>query len=266
MDSLEREGYCIEIQVFWQKALEKLSDFFEIVEDEKSSKEADQLAKVLKTNILRKFAKGKYFVDRLGSDIETINPLFMLVFGLTDRKELLRYIEENFETEVGLATVNKNSAHYKPNSYHSGCTWSHLLALLSLAQFRKNKVDKAIENLRKIYIKSQEHAIDCIPEVWNSEDGNFYVDKPLGREISSFIQTWSAAAIIRAIDEMLGIEVDALRNVIKVSPKTEGNFKRSLKVGEDVVDLDVVFKEAKLEVSYRSKLNKNYKVIALPEI
>jgi glycogen debranching enzyme len=266
MDSLEREGYCIEVQVFWQKALEILSDLFEILEDDKNAKEAGQLAKTLKTNILKKFAKGKYFVDRIGSDIETINPLFLLVFGLAERRDLLNYIEENFETEVGLSTINKNSAHYKPSSYHSGCTWSHLLALLSSVQFKKMRVDKALENLRKIYVKTQEHALNCIPEVWDSENGSLYVDKPVGREISSFIQTWSAAAVIRAIDEMLGIEIDALKNVIKVSPKMEGEFKRVLKIGEDVVELQITFKEAKVDVSYKSKLNKNYKIIALPEI
>ncbi|MDT7858869.1 MAG: amylo-alpha-1,6-glucosidase [Candidatus Aenigmarchaeota archaeon] len=266
MDSLEREGYCIEVQVFWQKALEILSDLFEILEDDKSAKEATQLAKTLKTNILKKFAKGKYFVDRIGSDIETINPLFLFVFGLVERRDLLNYIEENFETEVGLSTINKNSAHYKPSSYHSGCTWSHLLALLSSVQFKKMRVDKALENLRKIYVKTQEHALNCIPEVWDSENGSLYVDKPVGREISSFIQAWSAAAVIRAIDEMLGIEIDALKNVIKVSPKMEGEFKRVLKIGEDVVELQITFKEAKVDVLYKSKLNKNYKIIALPEI
>jgi len=266
MDSLEREGYCIEVQVFWQKALEILSYLFEILEDDKSAKEAGQLAKTLRTNILKKFAKGKYFVDRIGSDIETINPLFLLVFGLAERRDLLNYIEENFETEVGLSTINKNSSHYKPSSYHSGCTWSHLLALLSSFQFKKMRIDKALENLRKIYVKTQEHALNCIPEVWDSENGSLYVDKPVGREISSFIQTWSAAAVIRAIEEMLGIEVDALKNVIKVSPKMEGEFKRVLKIGEDVVELQITFKEAKVGVSYKSKLNKNYKIIALPEI
>jgi glycogen debranching enzyme len=266
MDSLEREGYCIEVQVFWQKALEILSDLFEILEDEKNAKEANQLAKTLKTSILKKFTKGKYFVDRIGSNIETINPLFLLVFGLTDKKDLLKYIEENFETEVGLSNIDKNSANYRPSSYHSGCTWSHLLALLSSVQFKKMRVDKALENLRKIYVKSQEHALNCIPEVWDSENGSLYVDKPVGREISSFIQTWSAAAVIRAIDEMLGIEIDALKNVIKVSPKMEGEFKRVLKIGEDVVELQITFKEAKVDVSYKSKLNRNYKIISLPEV
>jgi glycogen debranching enzyme len=266
MDSLEREGYCIEVQVFWQKALEILSDLFEILEDDKNSKEVSQLAKNLKRNILKKFAKGRYFVDRIGSDIETINPLFLLVFGLTEKKDLLKYVEENFETEVGLSTINKNSSQYKPSSYHSGCTWSHLLALLSFAQFKKMRIDKALENLRKIYVKTQEYALNCIPEVWDSENGNLYVDKPVGREISSFIQAWSAAAVIRTIDEMLGIEIDALKNVIKVSPKMEGEFKRVLKIGEDVVELQITFKEAKVDVSYKSKLNRNYKIIALPEI
>jgi hypothetical protein len=65
---------------------------------------------------------------------------------------------------------------------------------------------------------------------------------------------------------MLGIEIDALRNVIKVSPKMEGEFKRVLKIGEDVVELQITFKEAKVDVSYKSKLNKNYKIITLPEI
>ena len=266
MDSLEREGYCIEVQVFWQKALEALSDFFEILEDEENSKEAKQLAKSLKTNIIKKFSKGKYFTDRIGSEVETINPLFLFIFGLSEKKELVNYIEENFETKVGLSTINKNSPYYKPNSYHFGCTWSHLLALMASAQFKKARIDNALENLRKIYIKTQEHALNCIPEVWDSENGSLYVDKPIGREISSLIQTWSAAATLRAIDEMLGIEIDALKSVIKVSPKMEGEFKRVLKVGEDVVELQITFKEAKVNVSYKSKLNKSYKIIALPEI
>jgi glycogen debranching enzyme len=266
MDSLEREGYCIEVQVFWQKALETLSDFFEIFEDEESAKEAMQLARSLKTNIIKKFAKGKYFADVIGSNIETINPLFLFVFGLTERKDLIKYIEENFETEVGLSTVNKDSSYYKPSSYHSGCTWSHLLALLASAQFKKMRIDKALDNLRKIYVKSQEHALDSIPEVWDSESGSLYVDKPLGREISSFLQTWSSASVLKAIDDMLGIEIDALKSVIKVSPKMEGEFKRVLKIGEDVVEMQISFKEAKIGVSYKSKLNKSYKIVALPGI
>jgi hypothetical protein len=46
----------------------------------------------------------------------------------------------------------------------------------------------------------------------------------------------------------------------------EGEFKRVLKIGEDVVELQITFKEAKVDVSYKSKLNKNYKIIALPEV
>ncbi len=266
MDSLEREGYCVEVQVFWQKALESLSRFFEILEDEDMAKEAKDLARNLRKNILKKFSKDNYFLDRIGSNLETINPIFLMCFGLVDKKDLLKYIEENFETEVGLSTVNKNSIYYKPSSYHSGCTWSHLLALLSSIQFSKKRCEMALENLRKIYLKSQEHALNCIPEVWDSESGSLYVDKPVGREISSFIQTWGAASVLKAIDEMLGIDVDALKNVIKVSPKMEGEFRRVLKIGGDVVELEIVFREARVDVNYRSKLNRNYKMVVLPEV
>ena len=266
MDSLEREGYCVEVQVFWQKALESLSRFFEILEDEDMAKEAKDLARNLRKNILKKFSKDNYFLDRIGSDLETINPIFLMCFGLVDKKDLLKYIEENFETEVGLSTVNKNSTYYKPSSYHSGCTWSHLLALLSSIQFSKKRCEMALENLRKIYLKSQEHALNCIPEVWDSESGSLYVDKPVGREISSFIQTWGAASVLKAIDEMLGIDVDALKNVIKVSPKMEGEFRRVLKIGGDVVELEIVFREARVDVNYRSKLNRSYKIVVLPEV
>jgi len=266
MDSLEREGYCVEVQVFWQKALESLSRFFEILEDEDMAKEAKDLARNLRKNILKKFSKDNYFLDRIGSNLETINPIFLMCFGLVDKKDLLKYIEENFETEVGLSTVNKNSTYYKPSSYHSGCTWSHLLALLSSIQFSKKRCEMALENLRKIYLKSQEHALNCIPEVWDSESGSLYVDKPVGREISSFIQTWGAASVLKAIDEMLGIDVDALKNVIKVSPKMEGEFRRVLKIGGDVVELEIVFREARVDVNYRSKLNRNYKIVVLPEV
>jgi len=266
MDSLEREGYCVEVQVFWQKALESLSRFFEILEDEDMAKEAKDLARNLRKNILKKFSKDNYFLDRIGSNLETINPIFLMCFGLVDKKDLLKYIEENFETEVGLSTVNKNSTYYKPSSYHSGCTWSHLLALLSSIQFSKKRCEMALENLRKIYLKSQEHALNCIPEVWDSESGSLYVDKPVGREISSFIQTWGAASVLKAIDEMLGIDVDALKNVIKVSPKMEGEFRRVLKIGGDVVELEIVFREARVDVNYRSKLNRSYKIVVLPEV
>jgi len=268
MDSLEREGYCIEIQAFWYSALNSLSWLFEVLNDDKSSKEAKELAKALKKNINEKFKKDKYFLDSLESNLETINPIFLPIFEVIPiQKSFVKYIEENFETEVGLSTVNKKSNEYKSDSYHLGATWSHILALHSFLQFKAGRTEKALENLRKIFAKMNDFCLSSIKEVWNSENADIYVNKPLGKEFSSLIQAWGAAAIIKTIDEgLLGLKIDSLSKTIFISPKLEGTFVKHLRIGEDLVKLTIFYKENKVETRYESKLNKEYNIVVLPDI
>ncbi|MEM5815287.1 MAG: amylo-alpha-1,6-glucosidase [Candidatus Aenigmatarchaeota archaeon] len=268
MDTLEREGYCLEVQIFWYAALKCLVELFELVEEKEIVKSLEKLAKSLRKNIINYFKKESNFIDVLGKEEITINQIFIPIFEILPiTKSFVKNLEENFSTDIGLLTFPKNSKEYKPSSYHKGATWTHLLALFSYLQFRAGRAEYALDNLKKIYYMSNSLALSSIPEVWNSETGELRVEKPIGNEESAFIQTWAAAAVIKAIDEgLLGLEYNAFSNLIKVSPVVEGNFVRRIRIGNDTVTLNIEFKDSSLKVNYESKLNKEYKIISLEEI
>ncbi|MEM5875187.1 MAG: amylo-alpha-1,6-glucosidase [Candidatus Aenigmatarchaeota archaeon] len=268
MDSLEREGYCLEVQAFWYYALDCMSKIFSLIEEKEILKEIEQAKKILKKNIAKYFRKDEYYLDVLGKEYTSINQIFLpLAEVIPLKKDFVIKLEETFLTDVGLSTLPKNSKEYSPTSYHKGASWSHLLALLSFLEFKVGRIERALENLRRIYNKCNSLAISSIPEVWNSENGDLIVEKPIGREESAFIQLWSSAMIIKAIDEgLLGLEYDAISKVIKVSPKIEGNFVRTIRIGDDIVTISIEFKEKKIRVNYKSSLGKEYKIFALEEI
>ncbi|MCS7093689.1 MAG: amylo-alpha-1,6-glucosidase [Candidatus Aenigmarchaeota archaeon] len=265
MDTLEREGYCLEVQVFWFAALEAMKEMFGLIEENNLVERVENLSRELKKNIVKHFKKGEDFLDVLGSDKKTLNQIFLPIFNVTlSTKNFVKKIEEEFSTEVGLSILPRNSNEYNPTLYQKGATWSHLLALLSYLQFKTGRVERGLENLRKIYIKSNELVLSALPEVWNSETGELRVEKPVGKEESAFLQTWTASSIIKAIDEgLLGLEYNSFSNVIKVSPKIEGRFVRRIRIGDDLVTLEIIFKEGRLDVNFESRLKKEYKVVAI---
>jgi len=268
MDTLEREGYCLEIQAFWYNALTCMSTLFSLIEEREIVKEVEKLRVELKKNIIKYFKKGDFFVDILGREETSINQLFLFLTGVIPlKKEFILRVEELFLTDVGLSTLPKNSSAYNPASYHKGATWSHLLALLALFQLKIGRIERGLENLRRIYNKCNSLAFSSIPEVWNSENGNLVVEKPIGVEESAVIQLWSSALVIRAIDEgLLGLEYDAISRVIRVSPKIEGNFIRKIRIGDDVVTLKIEYKNGDLKVDWHSSLGREYTIVPLNEL
>jgi len=97
---------------------------------------------------------------------------------------------------------------------------------------------------------------NCLIEVYNARNKNIYVKKPIGIEETSYLQAWSAANVIFAIQKgLLGLDVNSLTKSIFLKPYL--NFYLRRKIGNDLIEIGYFNNSVK----YKSLKNKKYKVI-----
>jgi glycogen debranching enzyme len=275
MDSLDREGKAVEAQVFWIQSLRSAGDILKILGDisggdklEKEAIEVEQKFEKLYWN-----EKENFYFDTIsnGDNTKTINSIFPLFFGISSNPEkVLKIIEsEEFSSPFGVRTISKNEYLYSPNSYHRGSVWGWITALTSCAEFKNNRTEKGLEYLKILFNNLNQNCVGAIGEAWNSENNSIQLQKEFGYEPGACLQGWSSALVIRCIDEfMLGIKTDALNNTIIVSPSLPngGKVYRKKRIGNDLVDLSIERMEDGLNVSYKSKNQKEYRLILMPKV
>lgn len=274
MDTLDRKGKPIEIQVFWIEALKCLGSLFGLLGDVSKGKKLKEKARKIRGKFEREFwsKEDEFYFDRInGKDrTKTINPIFALFFGLTQNSEkILEKIENEFSSPFGVRTISKNESIYNPRGYHTGGAWGWLTALAACVEFKNNRPEKGLEHLKILSDRMNQNCIGAIDEAWNSEDDSKILLKENFEEEGACLQGWSSALVIRAIDEcMLGMKIDALNKKIMVSPSLLNGMKimRRKRVGNDFVDLLFERKGKKLSTSYKSRDGKEYKIIRVPKL
>ncbi|MEM0324868.1 MAG: amylo-alpha-1,6-glucosidase [Candidatus Aenigmatarchaeota archaeon] len=254
MDTINREGYNLEIQVFWYYALKCLSKFFEIL----NLKELENLSKIysqkLKENILKYFLKNNVFVDNLKTNKITINSIFPFVFGITRDKEIFENVENHLKEEYGFLSLSKYDNEFNESEYHKGASWYHLNALVSYVYFELGEFEKGLEMLKNLYELKDAYCKDCLIEVYNAKNKSIMIKKPIGIEETSYLQAWSAANIIYAIQKgILGLDV----NISSISLKPYINFSINRKIGNDIVRITYFNNK----ISYSSLKNKKYRIL-----
>jgi len=274
MDTLDRTGKPIEIQVFLTEALKSAGNLFQILGDSNRARMVKEHAMDIERKFERRFwnEKDQFYFDRIdGSDAtKTINSIFPLLFGLSQNsKQVLDRIEsEEFSSPFGVRTVSRNGLVYNPAGYHNGSTWGWITALAACAEFKNSRPEKGIYYLGILSDSLNKSCVGAIGEAWNSEDGSLILTKENLREEGACLQGWSSALVVRCIDEyMLGIRVDALSNTITVSPSLFDGMKvvRRKRIGDDFVDLMLERSENRLSVRYKSMNDKEYRIIQTPK-
>ncbi len=261
MDTLGKDGYFLEVQVLWSAALGYLYEIYKFLGIER--KELIEESEKLRNNILKYYFSDGIFVDELNSKNYNINTIFPLVFDVYNSTETLERIERDFSTEYGYSTIPKSNVFFDPQSYHLGSSWGYIVALIAYLHSKYKNTEKALNALKKIYEMRNVFCLNCLPEAWNSVKKDLKLKKPIGIEEGAFLQGWTAACSIIAIEELCGIDVDAINERIYINPKVEGKIFRRKFVGNDIVDIYVFSKNGKKEVKYKSFLRKKYNVIII---
>ncbi len=227
MDTLERDGYLIEIQSLWIEALRN-----------------QILGEKLKEGL------GDFFDPELGSYKDssegknvTANVLVPLMFGQTNKAntiKTLEYVKKNLLGSYGIRTLDKTNKDYQSSGYHTGASWGLTTGWGACAFLRNDDIDTGISLLNIMAKEIQENGIGGMNECVDSEFGNL---------IGASSQLWSSAMYIHSIDGyLLGIDANVLRKEIRLKPKIREGMsveRRAKKIGKGEVDLKMEYKGGK---------------------
>jgi predicted glycogen debranching enzyme len=229
-----RNGKPIEIQALWIKALavgEELGrQFNDAVFADRCRADREQAVASFQKRFW--YEGGGYLYDVIdgpeGNDA-SLRPNLLYAISLVDglvpldrTRRILRLVEAQLLTPVGLRTLSPNDSRYCPRytggvrerdeAYHQGTVWPFLLGPFVTAwikAFGKSAATKAKarEFLTGLEGHLHEACLGQVSEIFDAEAPH----KPRG----CFAQAWSIAEPLRALIEDLGVAVDTARPTLK---------------------------------------------------
>jgi len=213
-----RMGKPVEIQALWYNTLTIFSKLLEMNGQEEDARIVCIDANKAKKSFLQKFwfEEGHYLydvIDEKENPDATLRPnqLFAisLPFALIEGEQaeaVLKIMEEQLYTPVGLKSLPKSDVHYVPvyggdtyhrdSSYHEGTVWSWLLGpyidalMKSESENKKAKAKKVIEDFK---YHLNEGCIGSVSEIFDADEPHH----PRG----CVAQAWGVAEILRVIKD-----------------------------------------------------------------
>jgi predicted glycogen debranching enzyme len=212
-----RMGKPVEIQALWYNAICIYSELLKMNKEKEAAKGFAAKAEQIKQsfNQLFWFEQGNYLYDNIDEKNNPVteirpNQLFAisLPFALIDddkkAKAILKTVEENLVTPVGLRSLPASDAHYigvyggdqwhRDSSYHEGTVWSWLLGAyvdaLIKAKSEKSKIKTVIDNFA---YHLNEGCIGSVSEIFDADAPHH----PRG----CIAQAWGVAEVLRVIKE-----------------------------------------------------------------
>jgi glycogen debranching enzyme len=238
MDSIERSGKAIEIQVLWGEALKEAG---KLTGDEALSKRGEKILE--KTASVFWKPEWNYFLDCVGGpsqNIKSSNVLFGLAladWSLPAEKSLacFRALEsDEFTVHWGVSTASKSNYNFSGDGYHTGAVWNFTTALASLAEFRAGRPEEGMRYLKILQGNFGKRCVDSLDELFDSA----------GNPQGAVNQAWSVCLLPRILDDgMLGISASAKDKILRVSPhlpkRIERFERKSLRFNGEVGDIIV---------------------------
>jgi len=168
MDTLEREGYCLEIQSLWAQAFKCA---YELFKEDKYKKKSESLV----NSINKDFWENDFYKDKLNSHTKTANVLFPLYFGQVPEKraeKVFKLLENEFTTPRGILTISRKDIMYHPDDYHLGRVWGVLTALMYYAELKYDRKKQALKYKKIIENNKGIRCIEGLDETYSPDSGN----------------------------------------------------------------------------------------------
>ena len=220
-----RIGKPVEIQALWFNALKIFAELLEMNDQGPDAAVVNLSAAKAKHSFNEKFwyAQGNYLYDNIDENENPIteirpNQLFAisLPFALLSEnlaRSVLKVIDEQLYTTVGLKSLSRSDTHYIPvydgdtwhrdSSYHEGTVWSWLLgpyidAIMSIGdgadkQDNPSAKEKAIMVIKNFAPHLNEACIGSVSEIFDAE--------PPHHPAGCVAQAWGVAELLRVIRE-----------------------------------------------------------------
>jgi glycogen debranching enzyme len=186
----------------------------------------------------------KHFAFALDKDDKKIDEPTVLStvpmwFGLLDSEKANDIIDElakpAHQSDWGMRIIGNDSAKYSAGGYHFGAVWPLFTGWASVGEYFYHRPAPAYANLRANALLALDGSLGHTTEVLS---GDYYSSL----STSSPHQIWSAAMVVNPILRgMLGLEVNAIHNTVKLSPHLPANWRtlsvRNIRAGSCRFDL-----------------------------
>lgn len=218
-------------------------------EGEKLIAEAEELK--VKFNEAFWMPEANFYTQGLDRDklqVPTIssNPGHTLWTGIADedkaRLTVARLMEPDMLSGWGIRTISSESPSYNPMSYHNGSIWPHDNSIIMAGLKNYGYTEEALTILTQISEAAQYFRYARLPELYcGFPRDKIYHSGPSEYPVSCSPQAWAAGASILMLQALLGLQVDAHQNRVRISPKLPewlSSLRLSnLRVGQKRVDL-----------------------------
>jgi glycogen debranching enzyme len=242
----------VEVQAYAYAARTWMADLLELMGDHNRAAEVRAGAATLKERFNVDFwlAEEGFYAQAIevgkGPIREvTSNPGHALLCGILTPERAAqvaaRLVAPDMLSSWGVRTRSAADPNYNPMSYHNGSVWPHDNSLILWGLARSGFRDQANEIAGRL-LEAASHVHLCrLPELmcgYDREPGMF--DSPVPYPVSCRPQAWAAGTGLLIVQSILGLEVDAFANTLRLAPHLPPWLSmvevRNLRVGERRVD------------------------------
>jgi len=224
------------------------------------AKEVTTLINTLFFNDQKRYYYHGLKQDQAFIEEKSILPCIPIHFGQipsTKRDFVLNALPgSEYSTDWGCRILSNKSKLYNPRGYHSGSVWPLFTGWVSLAEYKSRKSIQGFTHLMNNVNIYDNWAKGKLEEVLHGET---YTPSGVNAH-----QCWSETMIIQpTIEGMLGLEVDALKNTIKLAPQFPSNWDtvivKNIRMGSTLLKMSMTRTANK--VSYSFSHNDNEKIL-----
>jgi glycogen debranching enzyme len=217
-----------------------------LLDDKATASAAEDRAVKLHATIEREYyrrdADGYAFSRNPDGSLDMTSTLFPAIAWWNNgtvldhaQASLRRWASHDFATDWGVRDVAESAAIYDPISYHQGSVWPLFTGWAALAQYRGGHPLAGYQAVMANADLTQAQDPGAVTELLS---GAFF--EPFGRSTSH--QLWSSAMVATPLLRgLFGIDVDAIRHTIRVTPHLPAAWPSAevarLRVGDSVVSV-----------------------------
>jgi glycogen debranching enzyme len=241
-----------------QQASAAMSELANLVHDQETGRAALERARSIHATIEREYFLpdgGSYAFSRNADGTQdrtsTVYPslAWWSSHSALDHpgRDLRTWSSHEFDTDWGMRDVGESESVYDPISYHQGSVWPLFTGWAAIAEYRSGHPLAGYQLLMQNADLTSAQDPGAVTELLS---GAFF--EPFGRSTSH--QLWSSAmVIIPVLRGLFGIDSDALRHTLNVTPHLPATWDtadvRRLALGDSVLNLHYRRTGAVMEVN-----------------
>ena len=149
--------------------------------------------------------------------VATSNAAQCLMSGIATQAHAERLAETTMDGGMfsgwGLRTVRTGEVRYNPMAYHNGSVWPHDTALAALGFARYGLKEPVVRIAKGLFDAAQQFQLCRLPELFCGFTRH-HGEQPTRYPTACAPQAWASASAFLLIQAMLGIEIDAARQLV----------------------------------------------------